>query len=681
MKLKTKIQSAAVEMVKAFIDEARAANPFGEVVWDKIFWEVSNKARASSGRKTERIWFHANFVKKVTEATAEQFPAPFNDFVRAYICHIEGRKQKGVATLYHNTIVRAFRYLHRAFRDGGSNPWELLPMHFDSAINDCQGVEERSSAYRVGNILERIAKTMDMRRMCAVRLNWTSPIPRTSADGGSRQARLGKEFTETRNKMLLSERIVTALGRISNRHDLRDSDLVRQRAIELLMCGGFRVSELLTLAFDCWIEEPQTDDYGQPMVGQNGAPACRYGIRYVPAKGGHEETRIKWLPSVMADVAKRAITDICRLSQPYRDSAHFMAENPGRALLPEPLHSKPDEYLLTLEEIYIAVGLQSKEKERNSARNFVENAALTLVRASVEGRTVDTVRKSELLRYLVGRSGRETVFPEGQAHYPLRECLFVFGVNYFHSTRPTLNGTAALLTDGQIRDYLVGRAGIDSVFERLNYREEDGSKLKVTSHKFRHWLNTMAEDGGMSELEMARWFGRKDIGQNIAYKHMTGLQLATSIHEKRMQGSVKGPVTEAAMKIRNPIRKAEFVVSSTVTAHITDIGVCEHNWAALPCDKHRECITCDEHLLEKGNREHISRTQDLKQHAELSLDLARQEANDGTAGANNWLEHQKVVLERANAALAVHADDSVPDGTLVQLPSHKRVGDTDGDHA
>lgn len=681
MKLETKVQSAAADVVRTFIDKARAANPFGTVVWDRMLWKVPNKRRLSSGRKTESIWFHANFVKKATLSNTEQFPAPFGDFVRAYVCHIEGRADKGASAEYHNTTVRAFRYLNRVSPGGISNPWELLPFHFDSAINCCRSEEADSSAYRVGNILARIAKTMDRQRMCAARLNWKNPIPRTSAEGRSKQARVGKEFTERRNKMLLSERIVTALGRISNQSDLCDSDLVRQRAIELLMCGGFRACELLTLAFDCWIEEPLIDDYGQPMVGHNGAPAYRCGIRYVPAKKGHEATRIKWMPSVMIDVARRAIADIRRLSQPYRDRALFMAENPGRVLLPEPFHSKPDEYLFTLEEIYSAVGLQASEQEQNSARNFIKRGGITLVRTPAEGKTVSTVCKWELEQYLVKRSWTETVFPEGQAHYPLHRCLFVLGVNYFHSTRPILNGTAALLTDGQIRDYLVGRKGVVSVFDRLNYREEDGSKLKVTSHKFRHWLNTMAEDGGMSQVEIALWFGRKDIGHNAAYNHMTGIQLAASIHEKRMQGSVKGPVTEAALKIRNPIRKAEFVVSSTVTAHMTDIGVCEHNWAALPCDKHRECITCDEHLLEKGNPEHISRTQDLRQHAELSIDLATQEANDGTAGANNWLEHQKVVLERANAALSVHADDSISVGTFVQLPSHKRAGDTDGDHA
>ncbi|CAJ0774588.1 hypothetical protein [Ralstonia chuxiongensis] len=680
MRLKRRVQSAAAEAIKLFIDKARAANPFGAVPWDDVYWDVSPRERASSGERNPKIWFSAAFRKKTTVANAEQFSSPFGDFVRAYVCHIEQRSGKELSTDYHGTVVRAFRYLYQSFKDDGGNPWELLPLHFDSAINLCRGREARSSAYRVGNALSTIANTMDEGGLCVVRLRWVNPISRDSVDGGAVAARVGKEFSARRNKMLLSEELLTALGHISNRPDLSDADLVRQRLTELLVCGGFRISEVLTLACDCWVDEPATDEYGQPMVGLNGLPVRRCGIRYVPAKGGHLGTRVKWMPSVMVDVAKRAIADVLRLSQPFRAVARFMESHPRRTLLPKPFHLKSGDSLLTFEEVYSAIGLK-KDDVRGSVRGFIKYAGLRVVPMIVGGRDVKAIRKSELEQCLIRRSGSEVVFPKNEKHHSLKKCLFVFGVNYFDSRRPTLNGTAALLTRSQISGFLCGHKSVASIFERLNYRDENGDVLKVTSHKFRHWLNTMAEDGGMSQLEIARWFGRRDVGQNSAYQHMTGLQLATSIHEKRMLGRVKGPVTEAALRIHNPIRKAEFVVSSTVTAHMTDVGVCEHNWAALPCDKHRECITCDEHLLEKGNREHVGRTQELRQHAELSIDLARQEADDGTAGANNWLEHQRVVLERANAALAVHADDSIPDGTLVQLPSHKRAGDTSGDRA
>jgi len=679
MKLQTKVESAAAKALQDFIEKARTANPFGDVPWPQVFWEVGNTARASSGKKTERIWFNSAFVDKSTLDNAIEFPSPFGDFVKAYTCRVQKRGKKGVATAYHNTNVRAFRYLFDASKTAVSSPSQLLPMHFDAAINACLAREERGSAYRVGGALARIAEAMDRERLCAVRLDWKNTVPRDAADGGNIQARVGPAFAERRNKMLPREEVIAGLGAISNRTDLSDADLVRQRALELLTCGGFRACELLTLPRDCLIEEPQLDEYGEPMLGPAGVPALRCGIRYIPAKRGHEDSQIKWLPTVMVDVAKRALDDIARLSQPFRENACFAADNPGRVLLPEPWKSKPNDELMTLEEIYLAVGLSGRNI-RDCTRLFVDNASLTRVKVLIDGKRFEAVSKWELEQYLVSRSGSETVFPEGQDHYPLHQCLFVFGVNFFHTQRPVLNGTAALLTDTQLRDYMVGRETIRSIFERLEIRDANGNALKVRSHQFRHWLDTMAEDGGMSQLEIARWFGRKDIGQNAAYNHVTGLELAASIHEKRLRGSVKGPVTDAALKIRDPKRRAEFVVSASVTAHTTDIGVCEHNWAALPCPNHRECSVCDEHLLEKGNPEHIKRTRELKHETEELVALAEKEVTESTAGANNWLEHQKLVVERADAALAVHADDSIPDGTFVQLPSLRRFKDADGEH-
>ncbi|MFV8662566.1 hypothetical protein ACNRBV_02050, partial [Ralstonia pseudosolanacearum] len=525
MQLKTKVQSAAAAAVKSFIDKARAAAPFGKVPWEAVGWDVAGTSRAASSHKGGKIWFTSEFVQRTTLANAVQFDQPYGDFVRAYVCHMESRAKKGLATAYHNTIVRAFRYLYHAAKNATCNPWELLPWHFNLAINACQAKEERSTAYRVGNALEAIAKKMDEGRLCAVRLDWTNPVPREAVDGGLQNTRVGKEFVDRRNKMLPSERLLVALGRISSRHDLDDRDLVRQRTVDLLVCGGFRVIEVLTLPRNCWLEEPQLDDYGQPMVGQNGVPVVRCGIRYVPAKGGHEKTRIKWLPTVMVDVAKRAIDDIARLSKPFRDAACFMAENPGRTLLPEPFHSMPDDHLLTLEEVYAAVGLTG-QKVRQSARRFAENAKLTVVALpSIGKKKNEAVTKWELERCLIERSGESAVFPEGQEHYPLHECLLVFGVSYFRSGSGTLNGTATIMTDGQMYDYIVGRPtmNIHPIFERLGYRDEDGSVLRVRSHQFRHWLDTMAEAGGMSQLEIALWFGRKDIGQNAAYNHMSGV--------------------------------------------------------------------------------------------------------------------------------------------------------------
>lgn len=87
--------------------------------------------------------------------------------------------------------------------------------------------------------------------------------------------------------------------------------------------------------------------------------------------------------------------------------------------------------------------------------------------------------------------------------------------NQLHETRGTYRGVIELMIHGQIRDGLGGRSGhgTRSMFDRLVFTEDDGSALRVTTHQFRHYLSTVAQAGGLSQLDIAKWSGRKDVRQ------------------------------------------------------------------------------------------------------------------------------------------------------------------------
>lgn len=667
MKFQSAAQKAAEINLVKFIDNSRSKIPFGPIPWDALYWEVPKKSRASSGRKIERIWFNANFVTKTTTKNAEAFPEPFSSFVKSFICYRESHAKKGLATLDHMVAIRAQRYLFDALKDHGNTPTALVPADFDTAINRCLQSEQYSSAYRIDIKLAEIAKLLDKHRLVSIRIDWKNPVPRNSDAGGAIGARVGKEFNEYRNSKLPSEEVMSALADISNRKDLEDRDLLRQRAIDLLVCGGFRINELLTTPRDCWREEQLKDTNNIPLLDQNGKPAVRCGIRYIPEKGGHTETQTKWLPTVMVDVAKRAITDIQRITEPFLAIAQFVANNPNRTLLPEPWHSMHADHLLNMKEVAQVVGLANS----NSAKTFLKDADLALSNKSEQSQYSQAITKNDLERYLASKCEQQDIFPQGQAHYGLSECLFVVGINFLGAQRGTLNGTATLLTDGQISDYIVGRNMGLSIFDRLGYYAKNGEPLTITSHQFRHWLNTLANEGGLSQLEIARWMGRKDVRQNAAYNHMTGVQLAASIHRKLQNLEIKGVIQETTFRIKDPVRREEFINSLTTTAHVTDLGICLHDWSSLPCPKHRSCMTCEEHLVDKGNEDQKLHALALKQDTEMLLNLAESAEEEQTYGVNNWLEHQKLVLSRLDTIITLHNDQNIPDGTLIHLGDSK----------
>lgn len=676
VKIQKAAERTAQQNLSAFVESMRRANPLAIPDWHAMTWEFGMRKRQSSGREN-RIWFNCNFVKRVTKESAEAFPLSFGDLLRAIVCSRELGRSRPLDSNDHMVLVRAFRYLCSVARSRAADPTGLRRVDFDEAAGSCRSAEADSSAYRVGCKLEEVAQVIDREYLAPVRLNWVNPIPRPSNQGGALQDRTSREFFDRRDSKLPGDEILDALADISNRTDLSPADLLRQRALELYLCGGFRANELLTLPRDCWVAEPQRDVYGEQVLDRFGQPAVRFGLRYIPEKKRLNALEVKWLPSVMVDVARRALQDILNLTEQFAQVAEYMHRHPGSTRLQEPWHSAPDETLVNMEDVAAVVGLDVQPANRRKAgRQFVQLAKLPLTSMRGQNRNIQAVTKQNLVSELRRRSASSTVFPDGQAHYQLHECLFVVGVNFIGSQRSTLNGTAMLLTQGQIDDYLTDREGggrsvkgTRSIFSRLGYHRADGSPVSGTTHQFRHWLNTFAQEGGLSQMEISRWMGRKSVRDNAAYDHQTGFELARRIRTRLDGNEVVGSIGTTIRGIKDPVRRSEFARSAVASAHITDLGMCIQDLSAIPCERHRDCVTCNEHLINKGNSEQKQRAQDMHDQSTLLLRLAEEEQRDGSYGVDNWLEHHKLALKRAMAILAVHSDESILDGTLVQIPA------------
>jgi hypothetical protein len=181
----------------------------------------------------------------------------------------------------------------------------------------------------------------------------------------------------------------------------------------------------------------------------------------------------------------------------------------------------------------------------------------------------------------------------------------------------------------------------------------------MTSHQFRHFLNTMAQEGCMSEMEIARWMGRANLAHNAAYDHVNPLVRAKRIRERVLKGQARGPIAEAVASIRDPARREEFVASSHHAAHVTDLGLCVHPWDAMPWTEFGGCETCSELRIVKGDKQARDRTSKTLGQTERLIDLAASEADDGTYGADNWLEAQRTSAEGLRRVMAVHDDSNI----------------------
>lgn len=664
----TRPERRAQQAQASFISDMRHRNPYAKVAWDEDTWEVGVGRRASA-RTVERLHFTRHASSSEGRGLGGGFNEPFASFVRATIVWRAINAKERPTALSQMVLVRAFRYLYEELlkdvstSSGEVSPCRIKPSHFSSAAEAAAAREADQSAYRVANYLKYISSLIDRHGLTSVALRWSHGISRPESSGGLKQARVGKEFTKRRAKLLPTDEVLYAVSDISNAVDLSPPDALRQRLTDLLFCGGFRINEDLTLRRDALIEEEVIDDLGQPATDANGVPLPPYlGLRFLPEKKGETVTGIKWIPTDLVPIARRAFQELLELTAEFARDAEFAYLHPGRVRLGEPWDSMPGEAGLTAMQLVSMLGLSNKK----SAMEWVGRYVTTK-----PGSKEDAIcTKAEVEQALRDRMGPLEVLM-GKTLVPLHEFVAVVPINFFHSKKPSLPGTATLVVDQNISDYLSGRGRGKgrtlSIFERRGSRLESGEPVRINTHQFRHFLDTVASSGGVSELVRARWMGRKYISQNSSYDHETGISLARKIRIRLVDGGMLGPIADVTRQMPDPVARGEAAEDLVRAVHKTMFGRCFHDWASSPCPEHEACWSCDEHLLIKGNLQEMEEADRQLAEASRAISAAESEMHEGTYGANNWLESHVRKRDRLRRILEVHRDETIPDGTIIHL--------------
>ena len=126
---------------------------------------------------------------------------------------------------------------------------------------------------------------------------------------------------------------------------------------------------------------------------------------------------------------------------------------------------------------------------------------------------------------------------------------------------------------------------------------QKGEFIQLPSHNARHWLSTKAESGGMDELTLANWAGRARVADNKAYDHRTEEEKS---EEARSILIPEHPLLLDKIHLNLPITHEELGKDKPGVAIVTEIGLCEHDYAMSPCSRHGDCETCKELVCIKG---------------------------------------------------------------------------------
>ena len=633
--------------LRALVDLARnSLTTFGEdLPFDENSWKLTGHVEIPAMAGQE-IWMH--FYRWSHKRRRDPIPLrePFLSVAKAYV-----RLRQTLRPVRNiSSWATPLAALEHALAEAGRppNPVDASPEVFDRAARLLGDRLCRAAAHTCGRQLEELSAFLVEHHLVRIQLPWRSSLPvRDRSD-----TRVGKEFDQRRKSKLPHVEALEALATVYC-SATRPEDVLPSAIMALLLCVCGRISEILSLPVDCehWSRDSEA---GKDI----------FRLRCRPAKGA--EPMLKDVPSVMQDLAVDALQKIREVTEPAREIARWYEDNPGKIYLAPVL-----EHLRQREHLTIAEGGEILGMGGN-------NGTLRWCRA--HGISMTRIRRKYLVRFDDVERAVLTQLPIGFPYIPgtrdprtgreqkYSERLLLIRMHEMHAKHSTSPSRIAHVTAPQINNQIgkPGKSHEFSLFLRHGLTHSDGTPIRMNTHQIRHYLNTLALQGGMSQIDLALYSGRRDLQQNAAYDHVSGDRLVQTIRDAVGNPS-KGIGPLADVPEPGPLTREEFAELRVPTALTTDAGFCINDFTMMPCRYHLNCIDCEEHVLIK-NTETRSRIAAMHDDAKAQLQKAQEATGDGYAGANRWVDKHQSTVERLGKARSLLEDPDIPDDMVIQLP-------------
>jgi hypothetical protein len=275
------------------------------------------------------------------------------------------------------------------------------------------------------------------------------------------------------------------------------------------------------------------------------------------------------------------------------------------------------------------------------------------------------VRFTDFERHIISLLPPQFPYADARTGLKYSDALLVIPAKLFR------NGVGSMCMLEPLKYHHIGnalgqnaKAGSVTVFQRVGL--DPDRMLSIRSHQFRHWLNTLAQGANLSQVDIAKWSGRKDIQQNAAYNHVSSLEIVTHIRSVvGDHGKAIGPLAEIPKQL--PVSREEYAAMAVPTAHTTLYGFCIHDFVSAPCEIFRNCLDCREHFCIKGIRGKTDRVAVALEMATAQLRIAQDAAAQETYGAQDWVSTHRATVERLSQLLNILQDPDIKNGTVIQI--------------
>ncbi|HEJ2755847.1 TPA: integrase [Pseudomonas aeruginosa] len=623
------------ENLEALVCKAKQMNleGFESVNWDDAIWQITGgRLVMITGRNSKSSTFSFSLPQKLG---AYKLFGSWKEVAKALFVLRFHRKHQSTSS--QRNFITSIAYVSFSAEQLGQDLHKLTPEVLDNACFLISSHYGEATAYNLHKYVAEFGAHCDANGLCRVLLQYKyANMKRPANTGGLNHKRLDDpEVLETNSEKLVGPVVFRVLGelylKVPKDHKYRFYILI----LSLLACTGRRYSEIALSPS----QQLSFDDEGNAY------------IEYFPRKFSRGDVfsprRRLYLPSDVVPIVEQVLSELVDLTHEARSTAEYMVKN--RRADTRFLNHIPNNLKLfksNLKQLGIPQGIiDARGWCGKNAQVFTEITSVGSVvsrpmpftyRKSIEEYCQKDFHLSAVQPVHVDQFGRE---------YYLHDLLFVRYQGL--SSGVYSHWIATQCTHSMFTTFL-------GYFPALAAEYASSSiDVNFTSHHFRHTLNTLLDEGGLSDLLQTEWFGRNNPRDTKAYQHTSREKRALMLREDLKKGLVGGQLAEQIKAV--PLNVQEAILKARIQAvHDVGTGICIHNFSQTPCGRHLQCSAdCKDYVWAKDDK---GRLDEQKRQYALTA-IARQNAekqlnSNKPKKSADWLAHNDKKLKTLAAQLA-----------------------------
>lgn len=626
---------------------------FNKNEWDQSLWTITGgRLLKLSGKNTRKVTINFDHSLKLG---GEPLRGEWADFAKALFILRFHRSQQSAPN--QRNFITMLGYVAYEMDSRNLPIYKLTPEYLSLACEKISKDFSDGVAYNMHKAIGELAAHCDANGLCNVLLDYKySEMKRPSNTGGLGYKRLDDPVTLlTDNEKIVDPIVFKIIGElylnVPKDHKYRFYVLV----LSVLALLGRRFSEISLI----------------PNQTVNRDEDGRAYLNYFPRKQttGDVLTPIKklYIPSETVPILEPIIVELGKHCKSARDTAFEMQNNNGPDL--NRFFDISEDKKLYKEDLRL-LGLPDTLLETTGWIRKNEFANVDPDKLTSQGRKGANppwfTNKQGIIAYCekdFQSTSIEAIHIDQQGkRYYLKDMLLVRHVGL--SSGFYAHWIASQCTHSMMATFLRYFPALAKEYA------SSGIEVDFSSHHFRHTLNTLLDEGGLSDLLQTEWFGRSNPNDTKAYQHTSREKRALMLRADIKTGKIGGRIADKVKSL--PTTFQDAVLSARIHAvHDVGPGMCIHNFIQSGCERHLQCSAeCDDYVWVKDDK---GRAEELKRIYAITV-VNRKTAEGKSKGPKpkksaDWIVHNDKKLKTLSKQLK---DNGIEDFDVEQyLKEHK----------